>query len=61
LNLGKQPEYLNYRLKTKKHYKVVNGKDNHNYFVVEASDGKNTKNAILYGGWQNYKSELSKE
>ena len=43
LNLGKQPEYLDYRLKTKKHYKVINGKDNHNYFVVEASDGKNTK------------------
>jgi len=43
LNLGKQPEYLNYRLKSKKHYHVINGKDNHMYYVVEASDGKNTK------------------
>jgi len=43
LNLAKQPEYTNYRLKSKKHYHVINGKDNHNYYVVEASDGTNNK------------------
>lgn len=43
LNLAKQPEYIGYKLKSKKHYKVVNGKDNKNYYVVEASDGINKK------------------